>query len=338
MKEILEKLSGLKDLTEQEALQTMTSIMDGEATPNQIAGFLMGLKIKGETTTEISAFVRAMLSRANTIVGPRGVIDTCGTGGDASSTFNISTAAALVTAAAGVPVAKHGNRSVTSKCGSADVFKEMGFNIEMPPQLAEQCLAQTGIAFLFAPLYHPSMKHAVIPRREMGIRTVFNILGPLANPAGVKKQVIGAFNLDAAEKMIAVLKALGSEHALVLHSRDGLDEISLGAVTDAFELKNGEINRLEISPQELGLATQPISSIKGGDAVENAGMVRDILSGKQGATTDITALNAGAAIYVAGAADSIKSGIDMAFDAIRSGKAKAKLEQLIDFSASVKPN
>jgi len=338
MKELLEKLSAKINLEENEAYETMLSIMNGNMTPSQIAGFLMGLKMKGETINEISGFVRAMREKANKVTGPEGILDTCGTGGDGASTFNVSTAAAIVVSASGIPVAKHGNKSVSSKCGSADVFQKLGVKIDMQPKQAQKCLHEIGIAFLFAPLYHPSMKHAVIPRREMGIRTVFNILGPMSNPAGVKKQVVGAFNLETAEKMVKVLKNTGSDHVLVMHSEDGLDEISISADTILFELKDGQIQKQKISPEDTGITRQSLKSINGGDESTNADIIRHILNGIKGPQLDITALNAGAAIYTAEAADSIKQGVEIAYDTLLSGKAHTKLAEMIDFSKSITTN
>ncbi len=338
MKTILDKLANQTALSSAEAYETMLSIMNGKFTPVQVAAFLMGLKIKGETTEEISSFVKAMLKKANTISAPVGTIDTCGTGGDGSSTFNISTASSIVTAAAGIPVAKHGNRSVSSKCGSADVFNALGMNIDLTPEQSEKCLHETGLAFLFAPLFHPSMKHAVVPRREMGIRTVFNILGPMSNPALVKRQVIGAFNLETAEKMVNVLKSLGSEHVMVIHSQDGLDEFSISSDTDVFELVNGEIKQYTISPESVGITKQPIESVKGNEADENAQIIKSILDGKKDAKTDITAFNAGVAMYIGRKSSSIKEGVELAFETIYSGKAKNKLNECIEFTQSTTVN
>jgi len=338
MKEILEKLSVQVNLDEQEAYSAMMSIMNGEYTPAQIAGFLMGLRMKGETVPEISGFVRAMRDKSCKVDGPAGMLDTCGTGGDCAFTFNVSTAAAIVTAAAGVPVAKHGNKSVSSKCGSADVFQQLGVKIDMQPEQAQSCLREVGLAFLFAPVYHPSMKHAVAPRREMGIRTVFNILGPMSNPAGVKKQVVGVFNMPTAEKMIQVLKNTGSYHVLVIHSDDGLDEISISADTQVFELVNGEIRQQKLRPEDMGIQRQVLSTINGGDAETNAGIIRNMLKGIKGPQMDITAFNAGAAIYTSGHAASIHEGVKIAYDTILSGRAKRKLADLINFSSSVPAN
>ena len=338
MKELLEKLSTRINLEENEAYDTMLSIMNGNMTPSQIAGFLMGLKMKGETINEISGFVRAMREKANKVTGPEGILDTCGTGGDGASTFNVSTAAAIVVSASGIPVAKHGNKSVSSKCGSADVFQKLGVKIDMQPEQAQKCLHEIGIAFLFAPLYHPSMKYAVIPRREMGIRTVFNILGPMSNPAGVKKQIVGSFNLETAEKMVKVLKNTGSDHVLVMHSEDGLDEISISADTILFELRDGQIQKHKIRPEDTGITRQSLKSINGGDETTNADIIRQILKGIKGPQLDITALNAGAAIYTAEKSDSIKQGVEIAYDTLLSGKAHTKLAEMIDFSKSISIN
>ncbi len=338
MKELLEKLSSKINLDEPEAYNAMLSIMNGDYTPAQIAGFLMGMRMKGETVTEISGFVRAMRDKSCKVAGPEGMLDTCGTGGDGASTFNVSTAAAIVAAAAGVPVAKHGNKSVSSKCGSADVFQQLGVKIDMEANQAQNCLREVGLAFLFAPVYHPSMKHAVGPRREMGIRTVFNLLGPMSNPAGVKKQVIGVFNLQAAEKMIQVLQKTGSDHVLVIHSEDGLDEISISADTHVFELVNGEIQRQKIRPEDMGIKRQNLSSINGGDAVTNADIITKMLCGVKGPQLDITAFNAGAAIYTSGKSATIHEGVKIAYDTILSGKAKRKLADLINYSSSVPAN
>jgi len=335
MREILEKLSAGINLTENESYAAMLLIMNGEKTASQIAGLLMGLKMKGETIDEITGFVRAMRDKSNKVVGPEGLLDTCGTGGDGASTFNVSTAAAIVVSAAGVPVAKHGNRSVSSKCGSADVFKKLGVKIDMLPEQAQTCLREIGLAFLFAPVYHPSMKHAVVPRREMGIRTVFNILGPMSNPAGVKRQVVGAFNLETAEKMVQVLKNTGSEHVLVMHSEDGLDEMSISADTNVFELRDGEIQKQKIRPEDIGISKQSRDSIYGGDDTINADIIRSLLKGEKGPRLDITALNAGAAIYTAGKSDSIKQGVKIAYDTVFSEKASSKLEELVDYSRSI---
>jgi len=338
VKETLEKITSKLDLQENEAYGVMHAIMDGQWTPAQIAGLLVALKMKGETIDEIAGFVRAMREKATRITGPAGLIDTCGTGGDGTHTFNISTAAAIVAAAAGVPVAKHGNRSVSSKCGSADVLQELGVNIELSPGQTEDCLNAIGIAFLFAPTFHASMKHAVVPRREMGIRTVFNILGPMSNPAGANRQVIGAFNLETANKMIRVLQKMGSEHVLVVHSEDGLDEIAISGATNIRELNAGNIFEYQIDPEEMGLRRHDLDAIRGADPTANANTMREIFDGCTGAKQDIAALNAGAAVYVAGKSSSLKEGVALAAETIRSGAAKRKLQELVEFTRSCSAN
>jgi len=335
IRETLEYISQGLDMTQEHARKTMIEIMNGEWTPSQIAGFLMALKMKGETVNEISGFVHAMREKATKIAAPECAADVVGTGGDGLHTVNISTAAALVTAAAGIPVAKHGNRSVSSKTGSADVLTELGVKIDLTPEQAEKCLNDVGIAFLFAPVYHASMKHAVLPRKEMGVRTVFNILGPMSNPAMVKRQLVGAFNLDVAEKMVKVLKQTGSDHILVVHSQDGMDEISLSSPTHVYELRNGDIQNYELSPEQFGFERADIATIKGGEAQENAEILKKLFAGETGPVTDIVCLNAGAAIYVGGEADSIEGGVSLAQEVLAAGKVKKKLKKLVEYSQAV---
>ena len=332
VKEALENLSKGIHLSEEQAYATMNAIMSGEWTEAQIAGFLIALKIKGETVDEIVGFVHAMRDKATKITGPSNVIDTCGTGGDGTNTFNISTAAAIVAAATGVYVAKHGNRSVSSKCGSAEVLQELGVKIDLTPEQAKKCLEKVGMAFLFAPLYHTSMKHAVKPRKELGLRTVFNILGPMSNPANVKRQVIGAFNLETAKKMVKVLLKMQSDHILVVHSKDGMDEISLSQATHVHELKDGQIHTYTIEPKDVGLSPKSFSAVAGGNPKKNAQLLRCIFSGEKNAYTDITAFNAGAAIYTSGNASTLKEGVYMALDTIQSGNAEKKLTELVQFT------
>lgn len=335
IQETLEYISQGLDLTQEHAFKVMHDIMEGKWTASQIAGFLMALKMKGETVSEISGFVNAMRDKAVKINPPPGAVDTCGTGGDGLHSFNVSTAAAIVAAAADIPVAKHGNRSVSSKAGSADVLQALGVNIELTAEQAERCLHETGIAFLFAPVYHASMKHAVMPRKEMGIRTVFNILGPMSNPALTRRQVIGVFNFEVAEKMVHVLKETGSEHVMVVHSNDGMDELAISSETVVNELQHGEITTYEITPEDLGLTRSDLSHIKGGTAEDNAEIMRRVFTGESGPLADITALNAGAGIYVSGKAESLKQGLDIARDLLRSGKAREKLSELVDFTHTV---
>ena len=335
IRETLEYVGQGLDMTQDHAYKTMSEIMSGDWTPVQIAGFLMALRMKGETVNEISGFVNAMRDKATKIQAPDGAVDVVGTGGDGLHTVNISTAAALVASAAGIPVAKHGNRSVSSKTGSADVLTSLGVKIDLTPEQAQKCLAEVGIAFLFAPVYHASMKHAVTPRKEMGIRTVFNILGPMSNPASVKRQVVGAFNLEVAEKMVKVLKQTGSEHILLVHSKDGMDEISISDATLVYELKDGDISSYEISPEQFGMEIVDVSAIQGGEADENAELLRKLFDGETGPISDIVALNAGAAIYVGGKADSLEGGVTKAGELLASGEVKRKLKKLVDFTNAV---
>lgn len=327
------KLVQKQDLTFEESYFAMRQIMNGEADHAQIAGFLVGLRMKGETSHEIAGCAKAMIEKSLRIdFEDDNLIDTCGTGGDEVGTFNISTASAIVASAVGVKVAKHGNRAVSSKCGSADVLKELGVKIELTPEQAKICLEEIGLAFIFAPLYHTSMKYAGPVRQSLGIRTIFNILGPLTNPAGAKRQLLGVFAENLTEKIANVLKELGSKHALVVHGAGGIDEISISGHTKISELKNGEIKTYEISPEDFGLKRWDINLILGGDAKTNAGIIKRLLEGEKGPQRDVVLLNSGAAIYVSGLADSISEGIEMAKEAIDSGKAKKKLEDLIELT------
>jgi anthranilate phosphoribosyltransferase len=330
--DILNLITQQKSLSQQQSFDTMRSLMEGQFSDPQIAGLLVGLLMKGETIDEISGFVEALQSKAIKIKAPANTIDTCGTGGDKSGTFNISTASAIVAAAAGATVAKHGNRSVSSKCGSADVLAQLGVKVDLTPAQAEKCLNKIGITFLFAPLYHSSMKYAAPPRKALGLRTVFNILGPMANPAGIKRQMIGAFNLETANKMIHVLKNIKSEHVLVVHSKDGLDEISLSAPTTIFELKNNEISEYTISPKNFGIKSASLDQLKGNTSEENSVIIQNIFNGEKGPQSDVVALNAGAALYVSGLVNSIQHGVEKATIAIEKGNAKSKLDELIDFT------
>ncbi|MGB2867028.1 MAG: anthranilate phosphoribosyltransferase, partial [Bacteroidota bacterium] len=316
----LAKLAERRDLTRSEAYEGMSDIMSGNATEPQIAGFLMGLRIKGETMQEIAGCAQAMREKSTTIsTNHQNVIDTCGTGGDGSGTFNISTAAAIVASAAGAVVAKHGNRSVSSKCGSADVLKELGVNIEIPVEKVSSVLDQVGITFLFAPLMHKAMKYAVNVRKDLGIRTIFNILGPLTNPAGAKRQVLGVFNPALTEIMAGVLKELQSTHALVVHGEGGLDEISTLGGTRVSELRNDQVRTYDVRATDLGIRQATIEGIRGTDAATNAAIIRKVFSGEKGAPRDIVLLNAGAAIFVAGKAESLKEGVQKAQESVDSG-------------------
>ncbi len=306
-----------------------TEIMEGNATDAQIGALLVALRLKGETVDEITGFARAMRSKVTQIpCQENGLVDTCGTGGDKSGTFNISTVSAFVAAGAGCRVAKHGNRSITSQCGSADLFKALNVNVEISAEKMGECIDRNGIGFLFAPLLHPAMKYAIGPRREIGVRTIFNILGPLTNPAGARRQVMGVFQKNLTQPLANVLQQLGSEHVMIVHGEDGLDEITITGKTHVSESKNGDIRNYMISPEDFGLKSATLQDIKGGTPEENAQIAKEILYGKEGAAMDIVLLNAGAVIYVAGKADSIQNGIEQARESILSGAAMRKLEAL----------
>lgn len=330
IKNAIDKVITGISLTRQEAAGVMETIMSGDATEAQISAFITGLRLKGETVEEISGCAEVMRRMARAIKAPAGrtVVDTCGTGGDRSDTFNISTAAALVAAGAGVTVAKHGNRSVSSRCGSADVLKELGVNIMAPAEILERCLEEIGIAFLFAPLLHSAMKHAIGPRREIGIRTVFNILGPLANPAGASVQLLGVYSEALTETLARVLGDLESKRAWVVHGTDGLDEITLTSGTVVSELKDGEVKTFHLTPEEAGLTPCRPEDLKGGEPAENARIILEILEGKKGPKTDAALLNAGAVIMLGGEAASLTEGVEKARTAIKSGQAMEKLDKL----------
>lgn len=332
IREALQKLISGDDLCRHEAAAVMREIMSGECTDAQIAAFLTALRCKGETADEIIGCATVMREKAVAIAAPEGIIDTCGTGGDASGTFNVSTTAALVAAAGGAKVAKHGNRAVSSSSGSADVLRELGVNIDADTLVVEKCIAEVGIGFLFAPRLHGAMKHAAAARSEIGIRTVFNILGPLTNPAGAKRQVLGVYASGLVPKLAVVLQGLGAERALVVHGHDGLDEISIAAETTVAELKAGEVEECVIAPEDYGLERAPLEAIQVEDAAASAEMIRGVLAGKQGPARDITLLNASAALYVAGAAEDTVAGVDLAAETLDSGKARTTLEELVKVS------
>ncbi|ARU62708.1 anthranilate phosphoribosyltransferase [Tumebacillus avium] len=337
IKRALQTVIGGGTLDRELAEGTMGQIMAGEATGSQIAALLTALRMRGETVEEITGFAAAMRSFVTPVEsGLSGLVDTCGTGGDGAQTFNISTTASFVAAAAGVKIAKHGNRSVSSRSGSADVLQALGVNIDLTPEQASQCLEQVGLTFLFAQLYHPAMKHAIGPRRELGFRTVFNVLGPLTNPAGTKRQVIGTFGADLVDKMAYALAELGTEHALVVHGADGLDEITVTGSTKIAEVRGGKVERVfTLTPEEVGLQRHPIDALQGGDAQENAEILVRILEGQSGGARDIVVINAAATLYVAGTAASIQEGVRLAQDAIDSGRALALLENLVNVSQSM---
>ena len=324
-----------QDLSAADMQAVMRLIMTGQATAAQIGGFLVGLRMKGETVDEIAAAAGVMRELAThvDIAGPH-LVDTCGTGGDGASTFNISTASALVTAAAGGRVAKHGNRSVSSSSGSADVLEAAGVRLDLGPEQVAACIEQLGVGFLFAPRHHSAMKHAIGPRKEMRVRTLFNLLGPLTNPAGAPNQVLGVFSMDWVEPLAQVLKQLGSEHVLVVHAEDGLDEISIAAPTRVAELKEGEISSYTISPEDFGLQRSDLAAIAVDDAQQSLAMIRAVFDGQPGPAHDIVILNAGAAIYAAGLTSSLADGVSRAAEVIQAGKAKQVFESLVEVSNS----
>jgi anthranilate phosphoribosyltransferase len=332
IQEAIGKLVERRDLTEAEAEDAMKCIMSGGATQAQIGSFLTALRMKGETVEEITAFARVMREFATRVSPKVGgpLVDTCGTGGDRIKTFNISTAAMFVAAGAGVRIAKHGNRSVTSRAGSADVVEAVGVRIDLPPEEVERCIEDVGIGFMFAPRFHAAMKHAIGPRREIGIRTVFNILGPLTNPAYTPAQVVGVYDAGLTEKLARVLGKLGCRHAMVVHGLEGLDEISTLGGTQISELTGGEVRTYTIFPEEFGFKRASPEAIAGEDLEGNVRMMLGVLRGERGPRRDIVLLNAAAAIVVGGKADGLREGISIAGDSIDSGRAYEKLLQLIE--------
>ncbi len=330
---LIEKLRRQEDLTTAEAAAAMAAIMRGEAAPAQIAGLLVGLAMKGERPSELVGFAQAMLANALPVPAQAGpLFDTCGTGGDRSGTFNISTAAAIVMAACGTRVAKHGNRSASSQCGSADVLEVLGVNIQAAPDVAAACLDQVGIAFFFAPTFHPAMKHAAQVRKDLGIRTAFNLVGPLANPARPTRQIVGVPRPDLTELMARSLALLGSERAWVVHGADGLDELSTTGYTKVSECRNNAVQTFYVHPADFGLAKATPESLKGGDAKTNAAIVRSVLSGAKGAPRDVVLMNCGAALFIAGRADTARAGVAQAAAAIDNGAAARALENLVRVS------
>ena len=333
IKDAIAKLADRSSLTEQEAESVMLEIMDGGATPAQIAAYLMGLRLKGETVEEIAGSVRAMRAKAVRIaVGDPLVVDTCGTGGDGAQTFNISTATALVVAGAGLTVAKHGNRSVSSKSGSADVLLALGVKIDTSTERVADCINEVGIGFLFAPLYHGAMKHCAGPRQDMGIRTMLNLLGPLTNPAGATIQVLGVYESRLVALLGNVLMHLGSQHCFVVHGMDGLDEITLTGKTQISEAKGGILSNYLLDPEEFGLTRVPAKQLAGGTPQENAAITRDLLQGRKGPKRDIVCLNAAPALVAGRKASNLQEGFILAGQAIDSGAAAEKLDRLIAFT------
>jgi anthranilate phosphoribosyltransferase len=329
-KELIEKLGRRDDLTTDEAAEAMRTIMHGEATPAQVAGLLIGLSMKGERPAELVGLARTMRSEAVRVsLPPQPVFDTCGTGGDRSGSFNISTASALVVAACGVAVAKHGNRSVSSQCGSADVLEALGVQVLAPPAVVERCLAEAGIAFFFAPTFHPAMRHAAQARKDLGVRTAFNLLGPLTNPATPARQIVGVPRPELTELLARSLLLLGAERAWVVHGADGLDELSTTGYTKVSECRAGTVQTFYVHPSEYGLNKASVEALRGGDAQANAKIIGEVLDGKLGPPREVVLLNAGAALFIAGQADSIRDGIARATEAIDRGTARQVLKQLI---------
>jgi len=330
MQQAIKSVTEKHDLSAEEMNATMRLIMTGEATPAQVGGFLIGLRMKGETIDEIAAAASVMRELASKVdVDKEHLVDTCGTGGDASGSFNISTASAIVVAAAGGKVAKHGNRSISSKSGSADVLETAGVNLELSPEQVATCVNEIGVGFMFAPLHHSAMKHAIGPRREMAVRTIFNVLGPLTNPAGAPNQVLGVFSKNLVEPLAHVLKQLGSEHVLVVHAEDGMDEISIASPTFVAELNNGKVSTYAINPEDFGMKPASLELIRAADSAHSLEIINSVFNNTEGPAKDIVCLNAGAAIYVAGLAPSLAEGVKKAQDTIASGSVAEKLEQLI---------
>jgi anthranilate phosphoribosyltransferase len=325
-----------RDLTQDEMSAVMRLIMTGQATPAQIGGFLIGLRMKGETVDEIAAAASLMRELAVKVeVDKRHLVDTCGTGGDGARTFNISTASAFVVAAAGGRVAKHGNRSVSSRSGSADLLETAGVRLDLTPEQVAACIDHVGVGFMFAPLHHGAMKYAVGPRREMGVRTLFNLLGPLANPADAPNQVIGVYAERWLQPVARVLDKLGSRHVLVVHSASGMDEIGIDGPTRIAEMREGELALYEIRPEDFGIDSAPIEMLQVTGPEDSLKRVLDVLDGKPGPASDVVALNAGAAIYVAGLVDTLAAGITRAREVIASSEARERLDALVQFSASL---
>jgi anthranilate phosphoribosyltransferase len=335
---LVEKVVRHEDLTEAEASAAMHEVMEGRAAPAALAGLLTALAMKGERPHEIVGFARTMREHAVKLSAPAGeVFDTCGTGGDRAGTFNVSSTAAVVIAAAGLTVAKHGNRSVSSQCGSADVFEALGVNVGAPPAVVERCLRAARIAFFFAPTFHPSMRHAGPTRRELGLRTAFNLLGPLTNPARAARQIVGVPRPELTELLARALMMLGSARAWVVHGADGLDEISTTGYTKVSECRDGAVHTFYVHPADFGLTKAAPAALKGGNAATNAAIIRSVLAGSAGPARDVVLLNAGAALFVAGRAESVRDGIRQAATAIDAGAASATLAQMAQMSHAEVP-
>ncbi len=332
VQEALGQLLERRDLSMADMNDVMRQVMTGDATPAQIGGLLVALRMKGETVDEVAAAAQVMRELASSVKADPAAIDIVGTGGDSSSTFNISTSCAIVAAAAGVKVAKHGNRSVSSKSGAADLLEAAGVNIELDSDAVARCVEEVGVGFMFAPRHHSAMKHAIGPRREMGVRTVFNLLGPLTNPAGARRQLLGVYDAAWVKPIADVLNKLGSEHVLVVHGDGGMDEISLSGDTHVAELNNGQVTEYNINPELYGIKPQAIDAIQVDGPEHSLAMIHSVLNNEEGAARDIVLMNSGAALYVGAAADSIESGVELARQTLASGAAAAKLQQLVQFS------
>jgi anthranilate phosphoribosyltransferase len=332
LKPLIARIASGATLTRAEAEQAFDIIMSGAATPAQIGGFLMGLRVRGETVDEIAGAVATMRAKMLRVVAPEEAIDVVGTGGDAKGTHNISTASAFVVAGAGVPVAKHGNRALSSKSGAADVLVALGVKIEQTPEGVARCIREAGIGFMFAPAHHSAMKHVGPPRTELGTRTIFNLLGPLSNPAGVKRILLGVFSPQWVKPLAEVLAGLGTEAAWVVHGAGGVDEISTAGATEIAELRNGTVRSFTIRPGDVGIAEVTLDAVKGGDAAFNAQAIRDVLAGASGSLRDVILMNAGAALLVAGRADDLRDGMALAARSIDSGAARDRLESLVKVS------
>jgi anthranilate phosphoribosyltransferase len=331
-KALIAKAATGASLTRQEAARGFDTMMSGEATPSQMGALLMALRVRGETIDEITGAVTVMREKMLRVVAPAGAVDVVGTGGDASGSYNISTCAAFIVAGAGVPVAKHGNRALSSRSGAADVLGALGVNIELSPDRVARCIREAGIGFMFAPAHHPAMKNVGPTRVELGTRTIFNLLGPLSNPAGVTRQMVGVFSRQWVEPLAQVLKNLGSDSAWVVHGSDGLDEITLCGPTFVAELQNGAVHTFEIAPEHVGFACAKPDALRGGDAKQNADALRAVLKGDKGPFRDVALMNAGAALVVAGQAMDLKEGVALASKSIESGGAMERLDRLVKIS------
>lgn len=332
LRELIQKVSGGATLSEIEIRTALDQMTDGAATPAQMGAFLMALRVRGETVEEITGAAQMLRARMHHIEVPAGAVDIVGTGGDSHGTYNVSTCAALIAAGAGVQIAKHGNRRVSSKAGASDVLTELGVNLDAPFDTISRCIAEAGIGFLWAPRHHPALAHFAPIRGELGIRTIFNLLGPICNPGGVKRQVVGVFSWHWVEPIAHVLKNLGCEHVWVVHGHDGLDELTTTGATDVAEVKDGKITVFEVTPADAGLAPARLSDIQGGDAAHNAAAIRDVLDGKKTPLRDIAVLNTAAALIVAGKAANLTDGAALAIRAIETRAAKAVLEKLVAIS------